>query len=82
MCNITDKEKHTCTRTHIITIKNILKETSYTVYEENTAHSVNLTCMGLERCQIIRHSILSDSTYTDIKFFEVIVIAPVLGLHN
>jgi hypothetical protein len=30
-------------------------------------NSVNMTCMGLDRCQIMKYSGLSDNTYTDLS---------------
>lgn len=32
--------------------------------------SVNLTCIGLDRCQITEYSILSNGTYTDLSSFS------------
>jgi hypothetical protein len=32
-------------------------------------NSVNLTCIGLDRCQIIEYSRLSNCTYTDLSSF-------------
>jgi hypothetical protein len=46
-------------------------------------NSVNLTCIGPDRCQIIGYSKLSDSTYTNLScYVQFFVTAPILVLHN
>jgi hypothetical protein len=44
------------------------------VHSENgiPQNSINLTCMGTDRCQIVKYSSLSDTSYTDIASYRYI----------
>jgi hypothetical protein len=44
-------------------------------------NSVNATCVGPDRCQIIEYFRLSDGTYTELSSYRFST-APVLGLYN
>jgi len=48
-------------------------------YNNTQQNSVNPTCMGLDMCQIMEYSCLSDDTYTDMLSQVISVTAPLLG---